>query len=352
MKTIRFLPLAILVLSLAWVSGAQAAEGPSRYLKQPEAWFRSDAGRLVTTNILSYQAPEGGWPKNLDTTAEPYRGAAKELHGTFDNGATTDELRYLARAFHVTGDARCREAFGKGLEHILRAQYPTGGWPQSYPPDRSYHRHLTFNDNATLRLMEFLREVATQPEYEVTDAAHRTQAQAAFDRGIQCILKCQIRVDGKLTAWCAQHDELDYTPRPGRAFELASLSGNESVGLTRLLMSLERPTPEVVQAVEAAVAWFDAVKLKGIRIETRPDANAPKGTNRVVVEDPAAPPLWARFHEIGSNRPLFSDRDSVKKYRLAEIGYERRNGYAWYGGWATVLLEKEYRAWKARVETR
>ena len=42
-----------------------------------------------------------------------------------------------------------------------------------------------------------------------------------------------------MTAWCAQHDEKDYRPRPGRTYELASLSGAESVGVVRLLMSLE-----------------------------------------------------------------------------------------------------------------
>ncbi|MEI7731270.1 MAG: pectate lyase [Verrucomicrobiota bacterium] len=31
---------------------------------------------------------------------------------------------------------------------------------------------------------------------------------------------------------------------------------------------------------------------------------------------------------------------------LAEIGYERRNGYAWYGNWPAALLDKEYPAWK------
>jgi hypothetical protein len=68
-----------------------------------------------------------------------------------------------------------------------------------------------------------------------------------------------------------------------------------------------------------------------------------------VVKDPAAPPLWARFYEIGTNRPIFSDRDGVAKHALAEIGYERRNGYAWLGTWPQHLLEREYPAWKQRV---
>jgi Pectic acid lyase len=57
---------------------------------------------------------------------------------------------------------------------------------------------------------------------------------------------------------------------------------------------------------------------------------------------------WARFYEIETNTPIFADRDGVKKYDLAKIGYERRNGYAWYGTWPQRLLEKEYPAWKEK----
>ena len=67
-----------------------------------------------------------------------------------------------------------------------------------------------------------------------------------------------------------------------------------------------------------------------------------------MVKDPAAPPLWARFYEIGTNRPIFSDRDGVVKHELADIGYERRNGYAWLGSWPARMLDVEYPAWKKR----
>jgi len=45
---------------------------------------------------------------------------------------------------------------------------------------------------------------------------------------------------------------------------------------------------------------------------------------------------------------VFSDRDGVAKRELADIGYERRNGYAWLRNWPQRLLEKEYPAWKAK----
>ncbi len=45
----------------------------------------------------------------------PFAGKCSELQGTFDNGATTGELRALARAFKATGDARYEKAFPEAI---------------------------------------------------------------------------------------------------------------------------------------------------------------------------------------------------------------------------------------------
>jgi PelA/Pel-15E family pectate lyase len=192
--------------------------------------------------------------------------------------------------------------------------------------------------------MFFCREMAHDPLYNFLNRAYRTWAQQAFDRGIDCILKCQIKVNGKLTAWCAQHDEKDFSPRPARTFELTSLSGSESVGIIHVLMSVDHPSPQIIDAIHAACAWFDAVKIPGIKVVDTPDKDKPHGISRVVVKDPTAPPMWARFYEIGTNKPIFADRDGVKKYDLSEIGDERRNGYRWLGHFAADLLAKDYPA--------
>jgi PelA/Pel-15E family pectate lyase len=324
-----------------------AADGPQQFLKKPDDWFAGTEAKKLAENILSHQSDIGGWPKNIDTTAARYDGERSKLAPTFDNGATTGELRFLARMVRATSDARYRDAFDKGLTYILEAQYANGGWPQYFPPPRnSYHRHITFNDNAMTRLLEFLKDCQVSDPFAFVTDERKRRAGEAFDRGIQCILKCQVRANGKLTVWCAQHDEIDFRPQPARSFELASLSGSESVGIVRLLMSVERPSAEVVAAVEAAVVWFESARIEGFRVVQEDDARSPSGKNKVVVKDPAAPSLWARFYEIETNRPFFADRDGVAKYDLSEIGYERRNGYAWYGNWPQKLLDREYAAWK------
>ena len=91
------------------------------------------------------------------------------------------------------------------------------------------------------------------------------------------------------------------------------------------------------------------VARDGIKVVQKDDKNAPKGVDRVVVADPSAPPLWARFYTIGTNKPFFSDRDGIAKDSLAEIGYERRNGYAWYTNSPAALLAEDYPAWRRRV---
>lgn len=315
----------------------------------PPSWFATDEARQLAENILSHQSPLGGWPKNMNTAATRYEGDPKKLDSTFDNSATTDELRFLAKMYAATKDPKYDAAFERGLDYILQAQLPVGGWPQQYPHRGGYSQYITYNDGCTVRLMFFCREVANDFFYSFVSPERRQRAQDAWDKGIEVILKTQVRVDGKLTVWCAQHDQNDFSPKPARAFEPASLSGCETVGIVHALMAVDNPSPEIVAAVDAAVAWLDAVKIPGIRVEDRKIEGTPRGYDRFVVQDPSAEPMWARFYEIGTNRPIFSDRDSVIKYHLSEIGIERRTGYQWLKYWPKNLVTKEYPEWKAKL---
>jgi PelA/Pel-15E family pectate lyase len=310
----------------------------SRYRQKDDAWFGSPEGLEKTRNILSWQTPQGTWPKNVDTSKAAYTGDPNTLHGIFDNGATISEMRFLARAYTIVKDEKYKLAFIKALDLILKAQYPSGGWPQSYPPDDQYHRYITFNDGAMTRIMEMLRDVITMPDtYGFVDAVHQKAVKAVFAKGLDCILKCQIKVNGKLTVWCAQHDPVDYSPKQGRSYELPSLSGAESAGIVCFLMSLDNPAPPVKDAIESAVKWFETSRVEGIRV-TKIEGN------RTAVQDPNASTLWARFYEIETNKPIFSDRDGIKKYNFNDIGTGRRNGYAWYGDWGQNVAEA-YKKW-------
>jgi PelA/Pel-15E family pectate lyase len=147
-------------------------------------------------------------------------------------------------------------------------------------------------------------------------------------------------VNGKKTGWAAQYDEQTLKPATGRAFELPSISGDESVNVLRFLMSVSPATPAVIEAVQSGVAWFDAAKFTGINLAQVNDRTLEFGFDRRVVADPSAPPLRARFHDLDSRPALFSVRDGVKRWAYADISYERRVKYNWYTGAANDLHAK------------
>ena len=41
-------------------------------------------------------------------------------------------------------------------------------------------------------------------------------------------------------------------------------------------------------------------------------------------------PLWARFYDLNTNKPIFVGSDGVPKSNFSEIELERRTGYLWY----------------------
>src|SRR5690606_27482961 len=73
-------------------------------------------------------------------------------------------------------------------------------------------------------------------------------------------------------------------------------------------------TEEIRRAILSALLWFEESQL-------------PDGT-------------WARFYEIGTNRPIFSGRDGIIKYDINEIELERRTGYSWFSNAAGALLSE------------
>ncbi|MDG1072884.1 MAG: pectate lyase, partial [Akkermansiaceae bacterium] len=82
-------------------------------------------------SILLHQRDSGGWPKNKDYEAKMDREKLRQEKGlndsTFDNGATTSEMRILAKEFRENGGKKYLEAFHMGLKFCLDAQYENGG---------------------------------------------------------------------------------------------------------------------------------------------------------------------------------------------------------------------------------
>jgi len=364
---VRFFCAAILLATFAGNALAQSEVKTASTinwrdaLKQKPEWYASGEAVRVGDNLLLYQRDAGGWPKNINMAAvltEKERAELARRKGelnsdhapTIDNGATYTQLEFLARLYTARKLERHREAFLKGFDYLLKAQYENGGWPQYYPLREGYYTHITYNDDAMTGVLELLRDASRGREpYAFVDAERRQRAERAVARGVECILKTQVVVVGKPTVWGAQHDEVTLKPAPARRFEPVSLASKESVGITRFLMSVERPEERVVKAVESAIDWFKSAQLSGIRWVEKRDPKQPGGFERTLVSDAAAPPLWARFYEIGTNRPVFEGRDQIVRYSVMEIEAERRNGYGWYTDEPLKLIEKDYPKWRKRL---
>ena len=297
---IRFVPIIVITCLLLAIGHADGANFDLKRLRTPtQAFLKSDEGRSLANHILTWQNPDGGWWKTYDYD-RPRHLPEDRRDGVsgFDNGATYTETLYLAAAHRATADPRYADAVLRAIDFILAVQYPSGGWPQQVPTGDGYARHITYNDDAMIGVMKLLREVAAgEGDFAFVPPERRRAAAGAFERGVRCILDTQIRVDGQLTAWCAQHDRDTLAPAQARAYELPSISGGESATIVRLLMEIEHPSPEIQRAVHAAAAWFERSKIIGKRLERIKDATG-KTIDTQLTDDPAAPPLVAHLHGI------------------------------------------------------
>ena len=324
-------------------------------LIQDETWYGSGEAQRIADNMLYYQNDDGGWPKNINMTRFLEKGIKKlnddpDLSmSTIDNGATYTQMRFLSRVLKYINNKDYASSFIRGFDYLIKAQYENGGWPQFYPLRKGYYSHITFNDEAMANVLFLLRDIINSPkQFPFIDELQIIKAKDALQKGVECILKCQIKTDGILTAWCAQHDEKTLAPAKARSYELISLSGKESVGIVEFLMGIDNPDGRIINSIQSAVRWFDKVRIKGIRKEWVKDSTVEGGYNKIMIKDPNAPSIWGRFYDIGTNQYFFCDRDGSIHYELADLSAERRNNYAWLGYWPESLLSKSYPTWQLK----
>lgn len=377
-------PLVHAFFSLCFIIvGMPASNGQSlaTFNEKPASWFEGAEAQEIATHILLFQRNAGGWSKGKAynyryTTIEQEKisNDKQKRDCTFDNGATYTELIFLARICSVTDDIRYKDAFNRGLDFIFEAQYDNGGWPQYYPESHKIwsranskwspggiEHYITFNDDVMIGIMRLLQQVADGREgFGFVDKGRREKALTALNKGLNCILQTQFYYDGKKTGWPAQLDEVSLEPRWGRTFEPPAIAASESAEIVRFLMGIEDPGEEIIAAVHSAVAWFDAVKITDMSIRRGDTVTIVEEDTGIVhtgrrdtylEPEPGAPPIWARFYELNTFRPVFCSRSDTVKYHLADISLERRSGYSWYGDWPERLLAEEYREWCHKNKT-
>lgn len=358
MKVLSSLLLLFLCCFSSIIKAQESSISWKQALNQEKGWYADKEAQRIADNVLFFQRNIGGWEKNRDMAKVLKEDEKQKLEKlktsdegtTIDNNATFTQMRYLARVYNATGNHTYKEGFLKGLDYLLEAQYNNGGWPQYYPIREGYYEHITYNDGAMIGVMRLLRDISEEREtFDFVDDERIKSIDRALKKGLDIILKTQVEVDGKLTVWCAQHDKDTLKPAKARAYELPSLSGSESVGIVRYLMELENPDENIINAVEGAINWFEESKITGKNVKWVKDESYPDKQDRVVENDKDADPLWGRFYDIETNKPIYVGRDGKIKYKLSEIEQERRVNYSYVGDYASELLEKEYPEWKKKI---
>ena len=302
-----------------------------------------------TYNMTTWQIANGGFDKaHADKYKSAYSGGEKSSWrakdggdlGTIDNNATIQEMRLLAVRYKETTNSNYKStfksSFNKAVNFILTMQRSKGGLPQVWPKRGNYSDQITLNDNAMIRAMVTMMDIAnkTSPfDSDIIDDETRSKMSGALDKAIDFLLKSQIVNDGKLTVWCAQHDTNSYSPVGARAYELPSKSGSESAGAIWFLMNWPNQTTEIQNAIKGAIAWYKKTRVTGLYFNKKAG----------VFEQRDGNVLWYRFYEVNNDNYFFCDRDgaSTKTQDFTKISEERRTGYQWAGDYGTALLSTE-----------
>lgn len=333
---------------------SESAEGPTQVEVQREAtpvvafaylqaWDATkdrvflEHARAAAHALLKGQLCSGGWDyliefdpekrKQYEYRADNNCGADKRGVTNLDDNVTQAGVRVLMRVDQELGfaDKAIHEGALFALDKLIAAQYPIGAWPQRFrtPPDHSqfpvrrasypetwpkkwpgpdYQSHYTFNDNSIADAIDMMLEayrIYNEPRFK-----------AAAEKGGQFILMAQM--PDPQPAWAQQYNR-EMHPAWARVFEPPSVTGGESQGIMRILMTLYRETGDrkYLEPIPRALAYLK--KSFVARTNAEVFRRLPEG------------PVVARFYELKTNRPLYITKGS----RLVAAGMGSRlvDGY-------------------------
>jgi PelA/Pel-15E family pectate lyase len=309
-------------------------------------------------NISTWQLDNGGWGKvGYEKYMVPWDGVeARSAYicnhasceenelSTFDNNATTAEMRFLAYLFkHSSSEENksiFKNSFQRGVSFILNSQNDSGGWPQVFPTrygSGAYSNLGTFNDHVIVRNMLFLLDlVANKSLFD--DSLILELNQSAINQslllGIDFILNTQIIVAGEPTIWAQQYDMNDLSPSGARSFELTGRSTWESAGVTSLLLNWPDRNTAVDRAIVGAIRWYDSNAIWNMSyVHGLPNQ---EGNGDILAQENEV--MWYRLYNLSDDQFFLSSRDGVKIYDINILDNERRFGYQWGGDWGRDIL--------------
>ncbi len=259
--------------------------------------------------VVCAQSRDGGWApaavlaENCSAVEPPVAPESIGDSDSLDEGGPSQAIGLLLdlRKLELKPEDRRRFEMSAraGLDFLVNAQNTDGGWPLKLSLG-SYSSFSTLNDGVTTSAISSL----IRGFNEFNEPRYR---EAAI-RGAQFLLDRQ-SPEG---AWAQQYDEAG-KPVAARAFEPAAYASLESGRALTLLTDFYQliQSPHLLAAIKLGKTWLKAREI--------------------------APDTWSRLYEIGTNRPIFGDRDGSVHYALNEISAERQAGYRWIEKFPEVI---------------
>lgn len=300
-------------------------------------------------NITTWQMESGGWRKdNFEGYTDTYDGVGFPNSyfanlATFSNKATTGEIRYLSFQYlessNSTNKSIFRNAVEKGIQFIIDAQHPSGGWPQVYPyadcspSNCEYHNYMTFNDHVIPSAILLLMDVNDRKmpfDSDIVENVNFTEIEMALENAIDFLIASQIVVNGIPTLWAQQHDPESLEPLGGRSWELPCRTPNESYFVVSILLNWPERTPEIYNATWGAVDWYVENAIEGVWFDQK---------NGTIVESEGRL-MWYRYYNVSDDQFFLVDYDSNKVYNLSDLPEEQRKTYSWAYKWGEGIVRE------------
>jgi hypothetical protein len=259
-----------------------------------------DAAFKAALTIARSQSDNGGWaPAAESPLNRPREGKTRMVDvESFDEGMQAGAISFLLDVAATLTDTAERQelitASRKGLDFLVATQNSDGAWPQLPGATSDYHALSTLNDNVTTSHIKIL----LRAKRIFGDSAYTTAAR----RGLNFLLATQLESGG----WAQQYG-FDLQPKRARKYE-----------------------PVAAASIETAYAIKALLEGYG-EFEDEPYLTAAERAERWLTNSQTKPEIWSRFYELGTNRPIFGDRDGSVHTELGEISKERREGYDWLG---------------------
>ncbi len=341
-----------------------------------------EAARRVAHAYVAGQLCSGGWDYSIEFDPAKKKQFAYRADSNcggsgvtnLDDNVTQSAIRFLMRVDRELNfeDAKVHEAALYALDHLMKAQYPIGAWPQRYRefpdpakfpvrragypaswarkwPGANYQAHYTFNDNSIIDMIDTMLEAARIYK----DARYLASA----EKGGEFILMAQM--PDPQPAWAQQYDA-EMHPAWARVFEPPSVTGGESQGIMRMLMVLygETGKRKYLEPIPRALAYLKQSALKPDQLPEARRNRAPEaaiGAGDLGNWRREGGIMLARFYELKTNRPLYvtkGTRVSVKGEGTKlvdgyEISYSPASVITHYGvvtsGDQLPAIEAEYR---------